>query len=79
MYVLAAFLMDLIEIEKVHILNNVFFLTLFYTNKKCKRGIYRFTSQQYQTAIHFSMYNRKHLDCSVLVCSPIKITQMLMI
>ena len=35
MYVLAAFEMDLIEKEKVHILNH-FFKTLFRTNIKCK-------------------------------------------
>ena len=31
-------------------------LTLFHTNIKCKRRIFRFTAQQYQTAIHFSRY-----------------------
>ena len=74
MYVLAAFWMDLIEIEKAHIEKN---LTLFHTNIKCKRRIFRFTAQQYRTTIHFSKYNRKHFDCSVLGCSPIKITLML--
>ena len=49
------FWVDLIEIEKVHILNN--FLTLFHTSVKCKRIIFRFTAQQYQTAIYFSKYN----------------------
>ena len=55
MYVLAAFWMDLIEIEKLHILNNFFnFISYKF---KCKRIIFRFTAQQYQTATHHIYIN----------------------
>ena len=33
-------------------------LTLLHTNIKCKRRIFRFTAQQYQTAIRFSKYTK---------------------
>ena len=33
-------------------------LTLFHTNIKCKIKKFRFTAQQYQTAIYFSKYTK---------------------
>ena len=42
------FWIKLIEIEKVHILNNIF-KTLFHTNIKCKRRILRFTADHSTT------------------------------
>ena len=44
--------MGSIEIEEVHILNN-FFITLFHTNIKYKRRLFRFTAQQYKAAYIF--------------------------
>ena len=55
------------------------FQILFHTNIKCMRRIFRFIAQQYKPAIHFSKDKRKYFDCSVIVCSPIKINLMLMI
>ena len=53
MYVLAAFLKGFDRNRKgTHI--EQLCLTLFHTNIKCKRRIFRFTAQQYQTAIIYS-------------------------
>ena len=58
MYVLTAFLNGFDRNRKgTHI--EQLCLTLFHTNIKCKRRIFRFTAQQYQTAIHFSKYTSK--------------------
>ena len=57
MYVLAAFLNGLDRNRKgTHI--EKLCLTFFHTNIKCKRRIFRFMAQQYQTAIHFSKYTK---------------------
>ena len=58
------FWMDLIDIEKVYILNN-FFKTLFHTNIKCKRRIFRFTAQQYQTAIYIPQSIKENILIAV--------------
>ena len=53
MYVLAAFLNGFDRNRKgTHI--EQLCLTLFHTNIKCKRRIFRFIAQQYKTAKYFS-------------------------
>ena len=55
MYALAAFLNGFDRNRKgTHI--EQLCLTLFHTKIKCKRRIFRFTAQQYQTATHSSKY-----------------------
>ena len=68
MYVVAAFKDGFNRNRKgTHI--EQLFLTLFHTNIKSNRRIFRFTAQQYQTAIYFSKYNREHFDCSTCLLS----------
>ena len=58
MYVLAAFLNGFDRNRKCTHIERLC-LTLFHTNIKCKRRIFRFTAQ-YQTVIHFSKYTKQN-------------------
>ena len=80
MYVLAAFLNGFDRNRKgTHI--EQLCLTLFQTNIKCKRRIlgsqHNNIKQRY--IISQSILARKHFDCIVLVCSPVRITLLLII